>query len=55
MFSVDTDHLLFSNRSFAYLVLGRHQEALQDAETVIHLKPDWPKVRAFSKQKSFET
>lgn len=43
-FAVPQDHLLWSNRSHAYLSLDRHKEALDDAEAVIKLRPDWPKV-----------
>lgn len=38
-----TDHLLFSNRSYAYASLDRFDEALDDAENVVRLRPDWPK------------
>ncbi|KNC51561.1 uncharacterized protein AMSG_07461 [Thecamonas trahens ATCC 50062] len=36
-------HVLYSNRAAAYAKLGEHGKALADAETVIALKPDWPK------------
>jgi regulator of sirC expression with transglutaminase-like and TPR domain len=38
------DHLLLSNRSHAFASLDRFREALEDAERVIKLRPDWPKV-----------
>jgi stress-induced-phosphoprotein 1 len=41
--AVDADHLLFSNRSHAFASLDRYQEALQDAEKVASMRPDWPK------------
>lgn len=37
------DHLLFSNRSDAFLSLEQYHEALEDAEKVVALRPDWPK------------
>ena len=39
------DHLLLSNRSHAFACLDRFHEALEDAERVVKLRPDWPKVR----------
>ncbi len=35
------DHTVFSNRSAVKLVLEDFQGALEDAERVIELKPDW--------------
>lgn len=46
-FTAPHDHLLLSNRSHAFACLDRFSEALQDAERVIKLRPDWPKVRFF--------
>ncbi|XP_061189367.1 LON peptidase N-terminal domain and RING finger protein 1-like [Saccostrea echinata] len=37
------DHLLLSNRSHAYASLDRFSEAMEDAEKVVELRPDWPK------------
>ena len=37
-------HILYSNRSAAYLKLEKFQDALLDAEKTIELKEDWPKV-----------
>lgn len=37
------NHVLFSNRSAAYAKQGKYDVALEDAETVVRLKPDWPK------------
>lgn len=38
-----TNHVLYSNRSASYASLGRYADALEDAEKVVTLKPDWPK------------
>jgi len=46
LYSVPQDHLLWSNRSHAYSSLDRNKEALEDAEVVLKLRPDWPKVQA---------
>lgn len=37
------NHVLYSNRSAAYASQQKFQEALEDAEKVVELKPDWPK------------
>lgn len=37
------DHILWSNRSHAYYKLDKYKEALDDAEQVLRLRPDWPK------------
>uniref|UniRef100_A0A3B5MNP0 Uncharacterized protein n=1 Tax=Xiphophorus couchianus TaxID=32473 RepID=A0A3B5MNP0_9TELE len=37
--------ILYSNRSAAFLKLGQHQAALEDAEKACGLNPKWPKVR----------
>ena len=39
-----SDFALFSNRSNIYSKMGKYEEALRDADTVIQLRPDWPKV-----------
>eukprot|EP00906_Rhabdomonas_costata_P031835 RCo044919 len=39
----DVDYVLFSNRSASYCLLGDYERALEDAEMVINLRPDWPK------------
>jgi len=39
-----SNHVLFSNRSAAYAKQGNYQDALEDAEKTISIKPDWPKV-----------
>ena len=38
-----SNHVLYSNRSAALSSLARYQEALEDAEKVVSLKPDWGK------------
>jgi len=38
------NHVLFSNRSAAYAKQGKYQNALEDAEKTVSIKPDWPKV-----------
>ncbi|KAK4605414.1 hypothetical protein RGQ29_013467 [Quercus rubra] len=38
-----SNYLLYSNRSATYARLGKHVEALADAEKTVQLKPDWPK------------
>ena len=40
----DKNHVLYSNRSVTYLMMGDNEKALDDASTCINLKPDWPKV-----------
>jgi len=37
------NHVLYSNRSAAYASLKQYKEAVQDAETTVSLKSDWPK------------
>jgi stress-induced-phosphoprotein 1 len=37
------NHVLFSNRSAAYCSMGKYEEALQDANKTVELKPDWSK------------
>ena len=39
-----SNYTLYSNRSAAYIRLGRYTEALEDAKKTLELKPDWPKV-----------
>jgi stress-induced-phosphoprotein 1 len=38
-----TNHVLYSNRSAAYASLQKYDEALEDAEKTVELKPDWAK------------
>ena len=38
------NHLLYSNRSLAFLKIDQHYHALEDAKKVVQLMPDWPKV-----------
>ena len=37
------NHVHYSNRSACYFSMDRFLEALQDAETCVRLKPDWPR------------
>jgi stress-induced-phosphoprotein 1 len=37
------NHILYSNRSAAYVTARKYNDALKDAEKTIELKPDWPK------------
>jgi stress-induced-phosphoprotein 1 len=37
------NHVLYSNRSAAYLKAGQLQEALKDAEKTIEISPTWAK------------
>ena len=39
-----TNYLFLSNRSAAYFALPDYRLALADAEEVLRLKPEWPKV-----------
>ena len=38
------NHVLFSNRSAAFAKMNKFSEALRDAEKIVELNPDWPKV-----------
>ena len=38
------DYRLYSNRSLAYLKMDQHYLALEDANKVVELKPEWAKV-----------
>ncbi|KAK9903222.1 hypothetical protein WJX75_000014 [Coccomyxa subellipsoidea] len=37
------NHVLYSNRSASLASLRRYKEALEDANKVVEIKPDWPK------------
>ena len=37
------DHTLYSNRSACFYNLNKHDEAINDAEKCISVKPDWGK------------
>ena len=39
-----SNHVLHSNRSASYASLHKYEEALNDAEKTVTLKPDWGKV-----------
>lgn len=39
----ESNHVLYSNRSAAYLKAGKLQEALNDAEKTVQLNPTWAK------------
>lgn len=44
--AIDLDtqnHIYYSNRSMAYLRLGEHAKALEDAEKVVAINPTWAK------------
>ena len=47
-----SNYTLYSNRSAAYIRLGRYAEALEDAKKTLELKPDWPKVKFPNNNKS---
>ena len=38
-----TNHVLYSNRSAAYVSINKYSEALTDAKKTVELKPDWSK------------
>lgn len=38
------NHLLYSNRSLAFLKMQQYYYAMEDAKEVIKLQPKWPKV-----------
>uniref|UniRef100_A0A7N2N6R3 Uncharacterized protein n=1 Tax=Quercus lobata TaxID=97700 RepID=A0A7N2N6R3_QUELO len=38
-----TNHVLYSNRSAAYVSINKYFEALTDAKKTVELKPDWSK------------
>lgn len=38
-----TNHVLYSNRSGAYASLKKFDQALEDADKIVELKPDWAK------------
>ena len=45
--AIDLDpenHVLYSNRSAAYLLANKYDEALKDAEKTVKLNRDWAKV-----------
>lgn len=39
-----SNHVLYSNRSAAYMKQEKYNEALEDANATIKIKPDWAKV-----------
>lgn len=43
----ESNHVLFSNRSAAYVRCGEYYLALQDANQTIKLNPTWPKVQLY--------
>lgn len=40
--------LIFSNRSASYYQCNKWVEAIKDADQVIRIKPEWPKVNSYS-------
>lgn len=46
----DKNHVLYSNRSAAYVKAGKYEEALQDANKTIELNPTW--VKGYSRKGS---
>ena len=46
------NHVLYSNRSAAYMKAEKYNQALKDAERTIEIKPDWGKVSPFRKNYS---
>lgn len=38
-----SNHILYSNRSAAYVKVGKYTNSLEDANKTVSLKPDWPK------------
>ena len=41
------NHILYSNRSLAFLKMDQYYHAMEDACKVIELQPQWPKVIVF--------
>lgn len=41
------NHILYSNRCAAYMKQEEFDRALEDAETTLKIKPQWPKVRNY--------
>ena len=50
-----SNYTLCSNRSAAYIRLGRYAEALEDAKKTLELKPDWPKVNCVPHNSNIES
>lgn len=46
--SLDSNAVLYSNRSAAHTKAGNYIKALGDAEQTIEMRPDWIKVWCFS-------
>lgn len=41
------NHILYSNRSASYASLGKYEDALNDANKCVQIKPEWAKVIFF--------
>ena len=49
--AIEPNHVFYSNRSACYCGLSKYEEALQDAESCIKMKPDWGKARRITRDR----